>query len=81
MNSKVRHPEVKFNQIRLYKSDANPPEPALLTELIDALETRFLGDQQVRVETLQGQYNSFAIESSTEEAPAVMDRFKLIMQS
>jgi hypothetical protein len=62
------------------KTDANPPEDALLTELMDALETRFLGDQQVRVESLQGQYNSFGIESSVEKVPAAIDRFKLIIQ-
>jgi len=62
------------------KVEADPPEPALLTELVAALETRFLGDQQVRIEALLGQYNAFAVESSTEKAPAAIDRFKLIVQ-
>jgi hypothetical protein len=50
------------------KAEANPPEPALLTELVAALEARFLGDQQTRVEALLGQYNAFAVENATEKA-------------
>jgi hypothetical protein len=58
------------------KAEANPPEPALLTELVDALEARFLGDQQARVEALLGQYNSFAVENSTEKVPAVIKQIQ-----
>jgi hypothetical protein len=61
------------------RADAVPAEQPLATELMTALRLRFLGDTQVRLEEVQGEYSTFSRESDT-KVTVTVDRLKMIIQ-
>jgi hypothetical protein len=62
------------------KAEAVPRQPVLATELIAALQLRFVGDNQTLVEEAQGLYNAFNCPETCENVVSEIDKLKLLIQ-